>query len=407
MLHSSLSLTELVDIALENNPETEKIWANTKRAEAALGIGKSSNYPTLDATGTVMHAREVKFPNGPNTVFTNYGGELCLSYLLYDFGERSATIEALKEALIAANWSADFGIQRIIYKVASSYYEYLNAVELLAMKQSSLNNAELIFDAASEMYRAGLQRESDVNLSKAATAEIQMNIAEQKAHVAIAYGKLLISLGVPITTSLEIDTNPKGVETPLFREGIDRLVALAGQQRADLLAKEAMLREAKERVSKANKASLPKLRAIGQGGWLEYTKHHGSGYNYRGGITLDIPLFKGFEYTYRKRLALAEEDSTAAELRELREMIALEVLTYKELAMAAEEALKWSSQYTEEAKISYDNTLECYKGGIQNIFDLLQAERSLANATIKKTQAKTEWLVSLAQLAFATGSVIP
>lgn len=399
-------MTELIDIALENNPETQKVWANTKKAEAALGIGKSSNYPTLDATGTVMHGREVKFPNGPNTVFTNYGGELCLSYLLYDFGERSATIRALKEALIAANWGADFGIQRIIYQVASSYYEYLNAVELLAMKQTSLNNAETIFDAADEMYRAGLQRESDLNLSKAAVAEIRMNIAEQKAHVAIAYGKLLTSLGVSITTSLEIDTNPEGIENPLFKEGIDRLITIANEQRADLLAKKAMLREASERVKRANRASLPKLRAIGQGGWLEYTKHHGSGYNYRGGLALEIPLFKGFEYTYRKRLALAEEESTEAELREMQEMIALEVLTYKELAMAAEEALTWSAQYVDQATISYDNSLACYKGGIQNIFDLIQAERSLANARIKKTQAKTEWLVSLAQLAFATGSII-
>src|SRR5947209_6879794 len=114
----ALSLAELVDIALQNNPHTAKAWAYTKRAEAIVGVAKSSYYPWLDASGSANHGREVKFPNGPNTTYSFYSGELCLTYLLYDFGERSAAVQATKEALKAANWSSDFTIQRIIYKVA-------------------------------------------------------------------------------------------------------------------------------------------------------------------------------------------------------------------------------------------------------------------------------------------------
>src|SRR5580692_4903981 len=94
-----LSLAELIDLALKNNPETEKVWWNAKRAQAALGIAKSDYYPKLNGQAAATHGREVKFPTGPNTTYTYFSGELSLNYLLLDFGERSATISAAKEAL--------------------------------------------------------------------------------------------------------------------------------------------------------------------------------------------------------------------------------------------------------------------------------------------------------------------
>lgn len=399
-----LSLVELVDIALENNPETEKAWANTKQAQAILGIAKSANYPTLDAKASVNHGREVKYPNGPDTVFTFGSAELFLNYLLYDFGERKATIQAMKEALLAARWGADFTMQQVIYKVSSSYYEYLYAQEVLQVQLASLQDMQTIFESAEDLYKAGLRCATDLHTSKAEVAQQQMDLAQQRAQVAIAYGKLLTNLGLPIQTTLEIQTNPEGREYPHFEEGIAQLLTLAEEQRADLMAKKAKLAEMRYLVKKANRAPWPKLRGEGQGGWLEYTKHQGNGYNYNTGISLDIPLFKGFEYTYNKHLALANEQLTVAELKELHDAIAFEVLSYSESVKASKEALKWSGSFMEESLQSYEGSLESYKAGLQNIFDLIQAQRSLAEARMKKAQARTQWLVSLAELAFATGT---
>jgi outer membrane protein len=171
------------------------------------------------------------------------------------------------------------------------------------------------------------------------------------------------------------------------------------------MAKRARLAEMEQDVKRASRAPLPKLSVVGQGGWLQYAKHKNSGYNYNAGLALGVPIFKGFEYSYRKRLALANMEITSAELRELQEEIALEVLSYSESVKAACEMLKWSDDYVEESTNSYEGALEGYKAGLQNIFDLLQTQRILADARIKRTQAKTQWLVSLAQLAFATGTI--
>jgi outer membrane protein len=402
---SELSLAELIDIALKNNPETEKVWANVKRAQATMGIAKGNLYPHLDAQGRVNHGREVKFPNGPNTTYTNYGGELNLHYLLFDFGQTQAAIQATKEGLKQAQWWADFAIQKVIAEVAAHYYELLNAEELLATRSSSLEDAQIILEAAEELRHSGLRSENDYIAAKAAVSEIMMNLAQQKAAAAIAYGKLLVSLGLPVDSQLEIDTHPKELDFPLLKQGMPALLAQAQAQRADLMAKQASLNELHARADQAKRAQFPKLRALGQAGWLEYGKHKGNGYNYNVGLALDVPLFKGFELTYLKRQALADAEISAAELKELHNAIALEVLTFAETAKAAKETMECSESFFCDALHSYECSFEGYKAGIINIFDLLQTQRYLSEARNRRAQARTQWLVSLSQLAFATGSL--
>jgi outer membrane protein len=399
-----LSLAELIDVALKNNPETQKAWAGVKRAQAALGVTRSPDYPQLDAQGSVSHAREVKFPNGPDTVFSSYGGELNLNYLVCDFGETRAAVRSAKQGLSAAKWWADFSMQKVIAEVSEYYYELLNARDLLESKESSLEDAKKILAAATELRDAGLRSENDCLIAKASVSEILLGLAQQKAAAEIAYGKLLTSLGVPIDSTIEVETKPEAVENPLFQEGIATLLSAAQEQRADLMAKQAMLEGMNAQVTRAKRAPLPKLRGIGQGGWFEYSKHQGNGYNYSVGLGLEVPLFKGFFYTYQKKEALANAEISAAELKELQNAVSLEVLTYSETVKAASEAIGYSEDFFSDALQAYNRSLEGYHAGIINVFDLLQTQRYLSDARNKKVQAKTAWLVSLSQLAFAIGS---
>ncbi len=402
----ALPLTALIDIALKNNPETQMAWANVHRAQAATGMAKASLYPQVDVQANVAHGREVKYPNGPETVFTNYGADLCLNYLLFDFGERQATVQATREALKAARWSTDFTLQKIVSKVAAHYYEYINAHQILETKKQALADALVILDSAEHLHRAGLRSMTDLTTSKATVAQNQMEIARARAQEKIAYGKLLMTLGVAQDSSLEIEMIPEQIFHPQVSEGVPALIALAEEQRADLLARQAHLGEMESRYTRAKRAFLPKLRFNGLGGWDEYAKHQDSGYNYTVGLALDIPLFRGFESTYLKQQASAEVDLSLAEIKELQNAIALEVLSFSASVTGSSEALMWSGQFLDEAQKSYDGSLENYKAGLQNIFDLIQAQRNLADARLRQTQARTEWLVSIAELAFATGSIL-
>ncbi|HEY5236413.1 MAG TPA: TolC family protein, partial [Rhabdochlamydiaceae bacterium] len=245
LLADPMGLAELIDLGLKNNPETAKAWAATKRSEAQLGAARSDYYPAIGIQGKLSQGRDVKYVNGPEVIFTNYGADLVLSYLLYDFGERKAAVQATREALKAARWSEDFSMQKIIYKVSASYYEYLNVLELVQTKENIFKDAMQLHDSVDELHKAGLRSESDQSLSKATVAQMQMELPGWRAKVTSAYGKLLIALGVPLESQIEIKTTFQ--ECALSSEGIQQLISKAEEMRADVLAKKALLSEKHER----------------------------------------------------------------------------------------------------------------------------------------------------------------
>jgi outer membrane protein len=397
-----IGLAELIDMGLKNNPETEKSWAAVRKAQAQKGVAKSDYYPAAGVQGKLIYGRDVKYINGPVVDYVNYGADLVISYLLFDFGERRAAVHATRDALKSANWSKDYAMQHVICKVSESYYEYLNANERLQVRLRALKDTELVRDSAEELFKSGLKAEGDLSVGRGAVAQQQIELARAEAAVSIAYGKLMMNLGLGMDTRMEISSEI--ADYPEMKESVTDLIALAESKRADVQAKKSLLSEMHEKVSQSRRNPRPKLRLMGQGGWVEYAKHKNRGYNYSAGVILDVPLFKGFENSYRTRMALADEEITVAQLKALQEEVALEVLTYCSTVKSAQEGVKWSSLYLEESTKAYEVSMERYKSGLQNIFDLLQAQRSLDDARMNTTEAKTAWLVSLAQLAFATGS---
>jgi outer membrane protein TolC len=48
-----------------------------------------------------------------------------------------------------------------------------------------------------------------------------------------------------------------------------------------------------------------------------------------------------------------------------------------------------------------------YKEGVGNILDLLTAQAALSNARAQEVQARSLWFLAMAQLAHATGALLP
>ena len=66
-----------------------------------------------------------------------------------------------------------------------------------------------------------------------------------------------------------------------------------------------------------------------------------------------------------------------------------------------------SHENLQNAIKTFNGVLDKYKAGTQSIFDLTAAQKQLADARLKNGDAKTRWYRSLAQLAYATGTIMP
>jgi outer membrane protein len=414
----SLSLAELVNIALENNPATKQAWWNANRAASAVGNAKSSYYPDITYRTSVMNGRDFKFINGPDTSYTIVGADLFLNMLLVDFGEREANVNVAKSALIAANWQLDWSVQKVMVQVLENAYSTMLAQEELNAAEISLNEAEKMLNAAKELNRVGLTPITDVYTTQATYSQIKMDLARQKASLAIHRGKLATSLGLPANSCIKVACPEISLCQQI--EQVDTLVAIALEQRADLMAKQARLQEAEFNQKRIKTSYYPKLTLNTRGGYNKYIDHNQRRHKknqdnessshsgqYQIALNFDVPLFNGFESMYQNRMAYADTQITNQELMELQIDISLEVLTYSRTLQAAQEMIPDAEMNLNNSIKAYEGVLEKYKAGKEGITELSWAQRQLAAARVRYIEVKTKLLVSIANLAFATGTLAP
>lgn len=404
-LNHPLTLSELVDIALENHPSTKQAWWNANRAAAALGSAKSAYYPQVGFDAYVSKGRTYKFVNGPDTDYTLAGTDITLSMLLFDFGETNANVGAAKMALVAANWQSEWSIQKVMVNVLENAYAAFHAGEVYQAALVSLKEATVVRDAALELNRTGLTSVTDVYTSQANYSEMKMDLARQKALLDIQIGKLTTSLGLPANTCIELAPIPK---PPSSRQvDVNKLIELALRQRSDLLAKQAKHTEALARQKQVGASYGPKLTSGARGGTDHYFHDRAHGGHYEVRLDFELPLFTGFGATYQKRMAFANAKISMEELAELELEISLEVLTHSRTLEAAQEILPDADEYLANSIKAYEGVLQKYQAGKERITELSNAQQQLAQARVRYSDVKTRWLVSLANLAYATGTLCP
>jgi outer membrane protein len=138
------SLADLIDIAQSNNPLTRTAWNNAREVALAAGIAKSTYLPRL--TAAAIGGYQLSQIAGPlgNTVANQLHGTISLvsfEWLLFDFGQRDAIVEAANQASVISNIGFTAAHQQLIYDVSSAFYANAAARARVGNAVQSLKNA--------------------------------------------------------------------------------------------------------------------------------------------------------------------------------------------------------------------------------------------------------------------------
>ncbi|MCE5293195.1 MAG: TolC family protein, partial [Chlamydiales bacterium] len=398
-----LTLTELVDIALSHNPDSKAAWWQANRAAALVGVAKSAYFPTLDFNTYASKGQEYEFTNGPNRKFTETGVNLTLNMLLFDFGERSCDVTMRKKALEAANWEADFSLQKVMIDTLESAYAVLHAQEVVIAARITRDDATKMLDISEQLQNAGLTPITDVYTSRATLSEMKMNLAKWQAELDIRKGKLAQHVGFSADKVFELA--PLSALAAPHIEDTKTLLAKAKSHRADLLAKAAKLQESQASLEKSYTSYLPKVSLTATGGLQHYQHDHTKHGNYSVTANVDIPIFSGLDSIYKTRVAYAETKSSIEELAALELAVAYEVISATKQHEAAALMLEYADISLENNRLAYEAALEKYKAGKESMFqEVSNALQMLAQARVRYSEVKTDWLTSLARIAYATGT---
>jgi TolC family type I secretion outer membrane protein len=400
---STLSLSEIVDIALSNNPQTRIAWLNARAAEAGVGSAQSFYYPEVDASAGITTAR-VPGSNGSASTSTTFGPSLTLNYLLFDFGGRAAEVEVARQALIAADFLHNQAIQDVMLRVQQAYYSYLDSKALLNAQDATIKERQTSLDSADARHNAGIATIADVLQARTAQSQAQLTRETIAGNVRTIEGVLATAMGLPATTRFDFGELPVEVPTTQVTNAVDALIAQAVQQRPDLAASRAEAERSQAHVTDVRSSYLPALTATSSlGETFIGTSTHVTPYS--AGLAVRWPVFTGFRNVYDVRQAQAEADIARENVRAAEQQIVLQVWTSYYALQTATQRLATSRDLLASAQQSADVAQSRYRAGVGSIIDLLTAEAALESARAQEVQSRADWFLSVAQLAHDTGTL--
>ncbi|MGH8728509.1 MAG: TolC family protein, partial [Burkholderiales bacterium] len=386
-----LTLAQLTDLALSNNPATREAWAIARAEAANLGLARSLYFPSITGLVSSTHSKAISSSGITVDPQTRYGPSVSLAYLIYDFGARANEVEAARYRLLAANLLQNRVLQDVVLLTEQTYYLVVGLEQLIAANREALKSAETALAAAQTRREAGLATLGDVYRAETAAGQARLTLRRNEGELAKARGQLSTAAGVPVNTPLALAPWPKAAPVTEIRESVDSILAQATSIRPDLIAAEAQARASRAGVEIAKAAGRPTVELTTNLGRTYFTEDRPHSDSYSVGLALRIPIFTGFNRTYAVRQAEALADQAAASRDRLFRQTELDVWqAYYDLNTAAAN-VDTSAGVVKSADQSAEVALGRYKAGVGTLLDLLTAQSDLATARVQFIQSQLDW----------------
>ncbi len=405
-----LTREQAEQIAIKNNPRIS-VSRLLSLAQGQVVREERSNYlPTIAGNLTGVGADQAtRLASGQlesSRLLNHIGGGVELNQMLFDFGRTRNLVASSGLEAKAAVASSEATREDIILAADLAFY---NALEAQATAQVAVSTAaarQAVDDQVGAMTTAKLKSDldqsfADVNLSQAKL--LVLNTKNQEEAAMAQLNEVLGSASTLIHYHLVDDTALPMPELPLTA---DPLIAMALQQRPDLMAQQ-LTRQADEKFVRAqHDQMLPTVSGFGVVGGLAYgSDQYYTGTLYgAGGVNVRIPIFNGFLFSAQTKEADYRAQASAGRARQLSDQIVRDVQTSWLTATNARQRMAVTNELLKQANTALDLAKTRYQLGLSSIVELSQAELQQTQAQIEDANARFEYEADMATVRFQTAS---
>ena len=326
-LHQTLTLADAVMVALCRNPQTRQAWATALVQAADVGGARSAYLPTL--TATIGRNRDAPSNAAALTLNTR---SATLNYVLWDFGLRSANLEAAQHSLTAALASQDATLQTVFATATGAYYEAVTGQAALQAAKLAESAAQTSMNAATARHAQGAGTPTDALQARSAYSKAVLERVKAEGTALTARGALAFAMGLDAQTALILPGDLLNDASALpgieFITAVDRLIDEAKRTHPSIAAAQAQLRAAQARVDSAQAEGRPSI-AISNARYLNgrttTSLINAAAAETTIGIVMTIPLFEGFGRAAKVNAAQARAEGKAIELAGAELQVSLDV----------------------------------------------------------------------------------
>lgn len=405
-----ISLQQCIQIALDDNPTIQAARFGVKATQEAADAAKSSYYPQVNlSAGYHRWDRTIFLPDGlerqnlPDTIgeTDEWNGGLSAWYTLYDSGRRRGELLAAEATEQATSENAQKVRQDIMLLVHESYFRLLEAKSNRAAAQDSLQRSEQHLAEAQKRFEAGDVTQADVLRARVDSADARLVLVRAESSLRIARSNLNAAMGLhpmlPVTIE---DRYPE----PISPAGLDLSLAIesALQSRPEFRSADHQSEAALKRIDAEVGKYGPRLKAEGHYGRRD-DQFLPDAEDWSTGVSLNIPLFTGFERTHRVAETKALWLESRAEKDRILQKVRRQVVEAFSRLQEAWQTVETTRVMTLDARESLRLMESRYAANAATMTDLLDAETALAKAEAQNVGALAEQQIASARFLRSLG----
>ncbi|WP_179405499.1 TolC family protein [Burkholderia guangdongensis] len=415
-----LELDDAILHAICGNPQVRRAWAEARANAAALGVADAAYLPTLEmAAGIERDTQSTTYDasaagagsiSQSQNISSKYGA-LNLSWVLFDFGKRSAARRQAHALLAAMNAAQDETLQAVFFNAAEAFYALRDAQASLDAARGTEAIAHESLAEATAKHEAGAGTLADRLQASTSYWRAVLDRVGAEGDTQAATGALAVAMGLEASALIRIAPAEHDAAIPDgFAADVDQLIDEAKQRQPKLVAARAKLDVARANVDAARAQGLPTVSLVGsikqnsptsRMQSIPVTRNRSSTI----GVQVTIPLFEGFAAGYRIAQAQALADAQEASMRDNELQVSLDVWrSYHSLGADAAN-LSNSRKLFEAAQRALDIARGRYKEGVGAFVELLNAQTALADAQKQRVLAVSRWRTARLKLAASLGKL--
>jgi len=392
------SLSDVTSTALKNHPLILQSDADAAAAAAKTGQAQSAWYPSVNLSAGYSRTRAFSASVNRNVTVPYEFAQGNLNWTLYDFGRTGASVGRADAQAAALRENGATTREDVVFVATVAFYNVLRAEKTLEFQRENLRRQESLYRQASAFYEAGVRAKIDVARAEANLYDARAQLSQAENGVRVARVTLLQRMGVDGPAGFQLAGTLPERSIP---GTLGDWVSEAERNRPELRALVEKERAATEALRLARAGDLPFLVGAAEYGYG--AEEAPLQQNYGVSVTLNYPLFSGFQTREQAREALATASSARYEHIEAKRRVRLEVEVSAYGVQEAQERLSARKKQRDASGENLRLATARYEVGAGDMIEMTDAQAQMVRSETDAINAAFDFAVSHASLLRAMG----
>ncbi len=353
--------------------------------EMNLSFGSSNEPPSINYA--VLDMGDLELLNAISQMFGSsepilmndqLSGKVQLSQLIFS-GQYLAGIKTAKIARRLADQSLTASEQDIKENITNTYCQILTSQQTLKIINSNIKNLQDILIHTTNMYKAGLAEETDVDQLKITVNQLKNTQKSLERMTQLTYNMLKFQLGVPPATMIELaDSLPQVLEAARPQQTLAADFNITGNINYQMMESQVLLSEKQVGINKW--AYSPTLV-----GFYNYTgkilkTEFDLNPSHMAGITLSVPIWSSGVRKAKLSQSKISYDMAKRNLDIVKDQLELQKTQLLFVYQNALENFETQKENVEVARRVYQSMQNKYQHGLTSSLNLTQANSNYLTA---------------------------